>query len=57
MKEIIVNVKAKIEVGEDFDLCKLALCQYVDNAGEVFVPQTDEFKVIEYLETLEVNIE
>lgn len=55
MVEKIINIKVKVEVGEDFNIQDLAVCKYVDDNGEVFIPKDSDFKVIEYLEIIELQ--
>ena len=56
MKTMIINIKASIEVSDDFDINNISLCEnYFDKltGQEFFVPKSQDFRVIDYIDIIE----
>ena len=59
-KRLTINIKATIEVGEDFNVDNIVLCKLETDSYtgcEMFLPKTKDFKVIDYLDVVAINTE
>lgn len=57
MKTVKIQLIATIEISEDFDINDLALTQYYADGLDVenFLPSSEDFRVVDYIETTVVE--
>ncbi len=57
-KKVVKRIKivADVEVTEDFDINQIVFCKRVEEGqNEMWLPKDDDFEVVEYIESEEVD--